>query len=361
MVGNIFDSGAVKLLSYRSAVARWLSGETVVPICLEVQPTERCNHRCPDCQARYALANAEVRRRARSGVDLDLEVLRSVWESPPAGIVLSGNTGDPLLHPDIVELLRQLARRAIPTVLISNGEAMTPDIAEAAVRACRGIRLSLDAFDGDSFRRAHGAGTVSWGRVLLGVRTLLEARRRTGGSRASCLIGVGYLTDERTRAGMRAAAALARDLGVDYIQFRPYHHRAGDVSQELAACRHLEDGDFQVFASNQKYGAGLARRSYTRCHAAHAYHVLDARADVYLCCHHVGNPEARIGSLRDQDWISLLHAGRRHRVLERFPGPGCVPLCRLHAHNEALEAVLASGSAPSVELAGDVAAHRMFL
>lgn len=116
-----------------------------------------------------------------------------------------------------------------------------------------------------------------------------------------------------------------------------------------------------MFASNQKYRATSSLRSYSRCHAAHAYHVLDARGDVYLCCHHVGDDTARLGSLREEDWPSLLAAPRRSRVLDGFTVHGCLPLCRLHSHNQALEALLASGRAPAAELPDEVAAHRMFL
>jgi MoaA/NifB/PqqE/SkfB family radical SAM enzyme len=302
-----------------------------------------------------------VRLRARSGHDLDLSLLHGLWDSPPSGVVISGNTGDPLLHPRIVNLLDELSDRAIPYVLICNGEGLTPEIAAIAANSARGIRISLDAFDADSFRRAHGVGGGAWERVISGVRTLMASRLGASAS-THCLIGVGYLTDNRTKAGMLSATILARTLGVDYIQFRPYHYRVGDISAEFDACLGLADKKFQVLASGQKYSAaGDNPRGYSACHASAFYSVIDARGDVYICCHHVGNPAGRLGSLRDTDWQSLLASRLRHRVLSGFRIDNCVPLCRLDIHNRTLELIRKSGEVPQVGLTDDVLAHRMFL
>lgn len=358
---NVFDSGGMKLVSYRDDVMRWLMGNAITPICVEIEPTERCQHRCPDCQARYSLRRSEVRNRARSGHDLDLSLLRSLWDNPPSGVVISGNTGDPLLHPHIVNLFGELSNRAIPYVLICNGEGLTPEIAAIAANSARGIRISLDAFDADSFCRAHGVAGGAWERVISGVRTLVESRLG-GAAGTHCLLGVGYLTDERTKAGMLAATTLARTLGVDYIQFRPYHYRADDIGAELDACLELADDKFQVLASGQKYSsAGDVTRSYSICHASWFYSVIDARGDVYICCHHVGNPAGRWGSLQDTDWQSLLASRLRRQVLSGFQTDNCVPLCRLDIHNRTLELVRSAAEVPRVALADDVLAHRMFL
>ena len=357
---NVFNSGAAKLLSFHQTVNGWLTGRETIPICVEIQPTERCNHRCPDCQAKYALPRREVRRRAQSGTDLDLELLKSLWDELPRGVVISGNTGDPLIYPQLVPLLNELRQRSIPTVLICNGEGMNPEIASAAVSTCKGIRVSLDAFDPTSFRRSHGVQGESWERVLAGLQLLLDARRETEAT-SSCLIGVGYLTDERTRPGMTKATRLARASGVDYIQFRPYHYRKGDVEAELDECRSLRTEAFEVLSSSQKYRADSDVRSYATCHGASFYTVIDAAGDVYMCCHHVGNPNARLGSLRETVWRELLASEARGRVMTAFRLGNCPPLCRLHSQNEALEEIRLTGVVPRVNLTGTALEHRMFL
>ena len=98
---NIFSSAAQKLLCYPEKLQAWLKGQPFAPITLEIHPTERCNHRCPQCQSTFAMPGGEARKRARQGYDLDLSLLDSVWKDPPKGVVLSGHTGDPLMHPQL--------------------------------------------------------------------------------------------------------------------------------------------------------------------------------------------------------------------------------------------------------------------
>ena len=326
------------LLLFPDFVRRWQSGEVNVPITLEIHPTERCNHRCPACQAKYAMPLTTARSRARYGSDLDLSLMQSIWEDPPQGVIISGNTGDPLLHAQLPDLLNALYQRHLPTVLVTNGEAMTPELATLVVRTCRGIRVSLNASDAQGFLRTHGRTNEGWLAVLASIRYLVIARRQLALSPEDCFIGVGYLTDAVTKGGMKRAACLARDLGVDYIQFRPFHYRAGDIEAELAASRDLETKEFHVLASSQKYERmGDPKRSYSICHGSHFFTVVDARGDLYICCHQIGNPSARFGSLVHNTWSDIIRSVGRRTAIADFHVAGCPPLCRLHAHNEALE------------------------
>jgi len=302
---------------------------------------------------------SELRRRAVVGADLDLKLLHSVWQDPPAGVILSGHTGDPLLYPRIMELLVELGGRGIDVVTITNGEAVTPEIAEAMVRVCLGIRISLDAYDAYSFSKVHGVGEASWHRVLAGIQLLLNARAAAGIAPDACKIGVGYLTDDNSRAGMLPATRLAKNMGADYIQFRPFHYRVSDLHAELAECLSLEDeGQFAVLASTQKYDlAHKPQRHYHACHGSMFYTALDPRGDIYLCCHHVTEPEARVGSLQQQSWQEFLKNEMRQQVAGTFPKTNCVPLCRLHPHNELLQYVLTNEEIPNHPPTGLAARH----
>ena len=335
---NIFSAGAIKLTSFAQELKDWNHYKPFVPLTLEIHSTEICNHRCPNCQGLYTISSDETNFRTRKYMHLDLDLLESVWEMPPKGIVISGNTGEPLLHPDIARLLTTLGEKKLPAVLITNGEALTGNLASLAVRVCRGIRISLDADNPDLFKCTHGVKMDSWQRVLHSIHLLIEARQQSQRSAADCLIGIGYLTDELTRDGMIPATQLARSLGVDYIQFRPFHYSFTDINKEFRECQKFESNNFKVFASDQKYRLfGNLSRYYSHCHGAHFYTVLDARGDFYICCHHVRNLDARLGSLNTQSWHDFVISAHRRQRIANFDLSQCVPLCRLHTHNELLE------------------------
>lgn len=357
---NIFSAAGAKFAAFSDRINLWQSGKPVPPITVEIQPTEQCNHSCPHCQGHFALSQADARLRATRGEHIEISSLDTFWHDPPNGVVLSGNTGDPLLYPRIEELIDALYRYRIPTVLITNGEAFTSKLAKKALAACRGIRISLDAYDAASFERTHGRPNSSWLNVLDSIQLLIWNNRRAG---LHCSLGIGYLTGRNTASGMLPATALARELGVDYIQFRPFHFDSTDVGQEILECRKLEDQQFRVLASDQKYGRfNNQERGYDVCHGSWFFNVIDARSDVYICCHHIGRPKARIGSLRSLTWKELISSARRQAVIARFPAPSCVPLCRLHAHNEYLERVRSAHKSFSPEpIQDEIAYHAMFL
>jgi pyruvate-formate lyase-activating enzyme len=359
---NIFSQGAKKLFQFPDQVNTWMGKGVPVPIALEIHPTERCNHHCPQCQAYFSLERPDVRLRSRTGADLDLSLLDTLWEAPPQSIILSGNTGDPLLHPEIGSLLAKLREKHLPVVLITNGQAFDAEIINHAILTCRGIRISLDAHDADSYTRSHGVRKDAWDATLRNIRELVKRRSELKLTSQECLVGIGYLTKAENKAGMLQAAHIARDAGVDYIQFRPFHYDMTVVQEELIQCENLVTASFQVFSSHQKYSQfGVPQRKYNRCHGAWFFTVLDARGDMYICCHHVGNPQAWVGSLRENSWLGLLHSEKRKEVIGQFEVSNCIRYCRLDSQNEALELCKETQTIPQVTLEPDILYHAPFL
>jgi sulfatase maturation enzyme AslB (radical SAM superfamily) len=277
----------------------------------------------------------KTRIRAMAGEHLDLSLLDSVWKNPPPGIVLSGNTGDPLMHPEFGKLLATIRERAAESkvLLITNGQKFSYETMTEALRTCQAIRISLDADGPAMYRVTHGT-KADWGQTLANVIALRFLRDEVG---SDCRIGIGYLTDRRTEPGMLAATKLARELGADSIQFRPFHHRATPVDSLIEDCRQYETDDFKVLVSWQKYDAAEDyQRTYTTCQGAHFVYLLDARGDFYICCHHVGNLAARLGSLRESTWQQFIQSQTRRESIEEFNVSDCVPLCRLDSQNVVL-------------------------
>ena len=305
---------------------------------------------------------SDVRRRAKSGADLDLALLDTVWDKKPSGIILSGNTGDPLMHPEISSLFDLLREKEIPTVLITNGQNLDRALSEQIVKTCQGVRISLDAHDADLYTQTHGVKSEIWQMVLRNIQDLVSVRNNLGLNENDCTIGIGYLTGSKTAYGMVPAAKLAKEIGVDYIQFRPFHYSDMNVTDELRMCEQFETENFHVFSSNQKYSRiSSTARNYSVCHGAWFFTLIDARGDMYLCCHHVGNPDAFIGSLRETSWFELIASEARSSKINSFDISKCLPLCRLDSQNRLLESIRSSKVIPSTSLDDLSAKHAPFL
>jgi radical SAM protein with 4Fe4S-binding SPASM domain len=359
ITNNIFSLGAEKLLMYPERIRDWQMNKAIIPVTLEIQPSEQCNHHCPSCQGKYILGAINALKRSRFGPNLDLSLLDSIWECPPEGIVISGNTGDPLMHPEIDRLLSELKAHFMPCVLITNGQLLTKQLSKLIVDTCQGIRISLDAFDHFSFKLTHGVGKNCWDKLMENIEKLVLTKNNNN---SQCLIGLGFLTSRKTKAWMMPATELAKSLGVDYIQFRPYHFDTTNVLRTLKICESLEDDNFRVFSSFQKYSnlGECFRNGLESCQAAWFYTVLDARGDLYICCHNVGKKNAQVGSLTKESWKTFISSPRRHKIIRDFRDERCIPNCRLQTQNEILRNI-ANISPPSFNMSKEIMQHAAFL
>ena len=92
--------------------------DTDRPVLAQMIPVRRCNIACAYCNEYDHVSQpvplGELKRRVDKLAELGVSI-----------ITMSG--GEPLLHPDLDELLRHVRRRGIIASLITNGYFMVPD------------------------------------------------------------------------------------------------------------------------------------------------------------------------------------------------------------------------------------------
>lgn len=97
-------------------------------IILEV--TNRCNLDCSIClRQSWSAITGSMSAEVFTKLIMDL----SEYSSTPD--ILFGGYGEPLSHPDILEMIRQAAAGGSRTALITNGTLLTPDLADALADA----------------------------------------------------------------------------------------------------------------------------------------------------------------------------------------------------------------------------------
>jgi radical SAM protein with 4Fe4S-binding SPASM domain len=140
--------------------------------------TYRCNLACEHC---YLDAGGRPALRTEAFADRSelptAECLRIVERiaafAPECLVILTG--GEPLLRPDILEIVRHARSRDLWVVVGTNGVRITAGLAALLKReGVRGLSLSLDALEAarhDEFRRVRGA----WRNTVAGAAILREA------------------------------------------------------------------------------------------------------------------------------------------------------------------------------------------
>lgn len=335
---NYLEIDKRKLMSHSNKVEMYLKGEIPIPITLEIQPTEKCNCNCPHCQSRNYFTETERNKKIKQGVDLDLQLLKKILKRPPDNIIISGTTGEPLLHPQINELFMLLMENNIPITLITNGICIDHNLARNIVAGCTTVRVSLDSVDDVSYSMSHAVEKSYWYKAINSIILLVNEKSKNN---SKCRIGIGYLTNSGSN-DIEKVVLLARQLGVDFIDFRPFQEDRGlpvnpTILKSIYENKKYETDVFKINSSHQKYHTISAiERMYNYCYCSYFYTLLDPNGDLYLCCNRVGDEAAKYGSLKEvPDWEVCLNSHIKKEKAGKIES--CNLGCRLHTYNIVLD------------------------
>ena len=85
-----------------------------------LEPTKECNIYCDGCYS----ANAKGSHKSLAQVRSDLDVFEKFRQTDAVSVA----GGDPLVHPEIVEVVRMIASRGLKPVVNTNGHGLTPSL-----------------------------------------------------------------------------------------------------------------------------------------------------------------------------------------------------------------------------------------
>jgi len=158
---------------YHSEGRRFLErgGETIPPpIVANVALTNKCNLRCEICGSQKHLDNTGIRRR-----HMDFKTFEAVAETlfPLLSRVELNSQGDPLLHPQIEDVLTAIDRYGCEFKVQHNGTLLSDTVIDAMLCQYGTVMLSLDAV-GSKFDETRRGGV--WTKAEPGLERLLRER-----------------------------------------------------------------------------------------------------------------------------------------------------------------------------------------
>ena len=342
---------ADKIFGHADRVRDWLASGRSRPITIEFDVTNRCNQGCPRCFGFHPRRGA-----SQMGLEEARRILLQIRDLGVRGLTFTGG-GDPLVSPVVVPLLRFARELGLDLGFITNAAALTEESARAVLECCQWVRVSLDAASPEIYKLTHGVDADAWLSVLANVRMLLRLKRQEG---RACTVGIGFLTSTDSRRDILPFAALGRELGVDYVQYRPLLRRFGEaeldyadpsVLADIRRAREFAHDGFQVVDSEHKYRLiqeGDWRRTYAQCYGQNFATVVAADGRMYLCCHMRGVEKYCIGDLSRQSLEEIWDSPRRQEVAAAVDFRDCPPLCRCDSFNQILWRLRHEGLEPPV-------------
>ncbi|MCH7840780.1 MAG: radical SAM protein, partial [Planctomycetes bacterium] len=306
----------------------YLSTGDAYPLHILIGLTDYCNHSCRWCYTAYSTHDNVVMEpdgslvpvaKTRDDLILDPDVLlrflREAREKGLRGASLVGS-GEPLLHPQSAEIMHELGKMEIDFGIFTNGNVIKDPQFDALLKYASYVRFSLDAADAEAYSRLHGKG-ANFERTLANLKRLIDER----GVQSNRLptIGAQYVTSQLNADGMVPFARLMREIGVDYVSYKPMYdnvmnpdraHNTMSVEEVYSLLREvkkLETSTFEVYDKDgeQFKEAWGPRRTngavyYQKCMSHQFSCALYAQGDIYVCVNLAGRKEFVLGNIYEQ-------------------------------------------------------------
>ncbi len=170
--------------------------------------TEGCNLRCRHCWIVPKYQSGD-----RSYPALEMDLFRSIIQQAKplglSGVKLTG--GEPLLHPDIYEMLDVIRSEEIGLTVETNGVLCTPGLAKKMKATCENpfVSVSIDGSDPETHEWVRGVEGC-FDEALNGIRNLVNA-----GFRPQIIMSIM----KRNKDQMESVVRLAEALGAGSVKF----------------------------------------------------------------------------------------------------------------------------------------------
>ena len=178
-----------------------------------------CNHKCPMCWIQH-LSPSELRNHILEDQKsrLSLEEYRSLFRGLPRGLsqinIVGG--GEPLAHPDCIDIMREVKKIGLRGYLITNGSLLRDHFAEELLDIKWDlIRVSVHAGDRRTYQAAQGVDNFD----LVSKNLTYFNLRRKQMAKTKCQLHLQNVLQKCNILGIKEMFRYAEELGVDYIHF----------------------------------------------------------------------------------------------------------------------------------------------
>lgn len=300
-----------------------------MPTFLSVEPANFCPLRCPECPVGMAGGRPTAGEKpARMRPEVWQEILRQ--SARYAHTMQFFFQGEPLLHPDLPQMIREAHEAGLYTIVSTNAQPMTEDMAAAlAESGLRRIIISMDGLTEATYNAYRVGGDLEKARTAL--RLLHEAKARR--HRRYPIVELQCLRLRTNEQEWDTLRRTYQSLGADRLvfktaQFYDYEHGNPLMPSDLRYARYTlsADGTYRPKES-------LLRRLWTKsspCFRLWAGAVITTGGDILPCCFDKAHEHA-YGNLLVEGLAAAYHSPEadrfRQEVLHRPSLPAICGNC----------------------------------
>lgn len=331
-----------KLIYHPDSVARWMKGENIYPIEVEISPSGACNHRCIFCAVDYIGYQPNY-------LDKNI-ILRDILAMSKKGLksVICSGEGEPLLNVNMPDIANGIKACGVDVAMSTNGALFTKDKIKECLGAFTWVRYSVASMEECSYEKIQRGKRGDLGRVKI---NLEEAVRFKRDQNLHTTLGVQCLLMPENMAQLPDMAKQLREIGVDYLTVKPYsHHLHSENAFEIDYERMLEleqeldqytTDEFSVYFRANAMKKMHHEKCYKQCLGLPFMTHIDAKGNVWPCIAHIGTEEFCYGNIYEQTFEEIWEENRRQQIIQKLNGLDinkiCREACRLDEINKYLD------------------------
>ena len=331
-----------KLIYHPDVVARWMKGENIYPIEIEISPSGACNHRCVFCAVDYMGYQPDFLDKGT--------ILRDISQMSRSGLksVICSGEGEPLLNKDMPDIANGIKACGVDVAMSSNGVLFTKEKANDCLAAFTWIRFSVACMEEEPYQKIQRGKAGDLDKVKT---NLTEAVRIKRDKKLRTTLGVQCLLLPDNMDKIADMANQLREIGVDYLTIKPYsqhlhskntfHIDYSNMLELEKEIKQFETDDFSIYFRAGAMKKMHHEKCYQQCYGLHFMTHIDARGNVWSCVAHIGAEEFCYGNIYEQTFEEIWEGQKRQEAIRKLNtldiNEVCREACRLDEMNRYLD------------------------
>lgn len=321
-----------KLIYHVSRVKKWLDGDLIYPLYMELSPIGACNHRCSFCGLDF------MKYRSRK---IDISILKKrLPELGQLGLksIMYAGEGEPFLHKDIAEMILLSKENGIDVAVTSNGVLFKKKLVQKILPFCSWIKFSINAGKPETYARIHGTKAKDFNTVIDNLCYAAEYREK---HRIKCTLGAQILLLPEVEDEIEILTRTVKEIGMDYLVIKPYSQHPQSITKKY---KDIIYSKFDYLVEDlQKYNSDTfsvivrlntmqnwdrGDKSYEKCLGLPFWSYVDAGGNVWGCSMYLNDGRFLYGNIGETSFQEIWESDRRKNSLAFVENELSVDKCR---------------------------------
>ncbi|GMV94900.1 MAG: hypothetical protein AMXMBFR82_46780 [Candidatus Hydrogenedentota bacterium] len=341
---EVFDTLQSRILTHWPEAKSILERKMPAPRTAIVYPTYVCNQDCLWCEYNAENTNKNLDRvMSRERLFGLIEDLRNLGVR---GVEFCGG-GEPTLHPNLAELVRDMHAKGQSIGLLTNGTKLKGELASALVDCASYVRVGFDGATPETANAVKRPKTpeARFEAVCENIAAMIALRNER---KTKVKISIKVVLDQNNVHEIEQCVQLALELKVDSIQFKAARlvaselteEQSEEVNQTLARLRPVYPG-MAIVGGTEKINMT------THCWLTPLQLTVDPMGEVYLCCYYRHRKDRHsIGNCFETPLHDLWYSEEHWEAIDGIQPHECNNLdCRFVRYNQIMNEAMVHNDA----------------